>query len=224
MIGQARGLLQDYANLGIDQVVVPPSQLRPASADDPGAFRGETLEEIYQALADCRSCQLCEQRNTIVFGTGNPNARLLLVGEAPGREEDKQGLPFVGEAGKLLDRILFAMGLQRSDVYICNVLKCRPPDNQDPGKVEIDACETFLKRQIQAVGPELIITLGKFATQTLLRDQAPISKLRGKWQEYQGVPLMPTFHPAYLLRNPSSKREVWEDMKLVMHRLQKNAG
>lgn len=226
MIGQARGLLQDCANLGINQVVVPQGSLLASAGADVGESSrpGETLEQIQQALTDCRRCDLCQQRTNIVFGVGNPQARLLLVGEAPGREEDRQGEPFVGEAGRLLDRILFAMGLQRSEVYICNVMKCHPPENRDPAQVEMETCETFLKRQIQAIDPELIVTLGRFASQALLRDQTPISKMRGTWQEYQSVPLMPTFHPAYLLRNPSSKREVWEDMKQVMHRLHRNSG
>ena len=155
----------------------------------------------------------------MVFGVGNPRARVVFVGEAPGREEDEKGEPFVGEAGRLLDRILFAMGLTREEVYICNVEKCRPPGNRDPSPEEIAACEPFLKRQLAAIRPQLIVTLGRFAAQTLLREATPIGRLRGCWREYQGIPLMPTYHPAFLLRNPSGKREVWEDMKQVMARL-----
>jgi DNA polymerase len=181
--------------------------------------RRESLEEIRADLGDCRRCPLCEKRNRIVFGTGNPRAGLVFVGEAPGREEDQQGDPFVGEAGRLLDRILFAMGLERRDVYICNVIKCRPPGNRDPLPEEVAACEPFLKRQLAAIRPRFIVTLGRFAAQTLLNDQAPISRLRGHWRSYEGIPLMPTFHPAFLLRNPASKREVWEDMKQVLAKL-----
>lgn len=181
--------------------------------------RPETLDEIRLDLGDCCRCSLGGSRNRLVFGTGNPAARLVLVGEAPGREEDRRGEPFVGEAGQLLDRILKAMGLERSEVYICNVLKCRPPENRDPLPEEIETCEPFLVRQLKAINPQVIVTLGRFAAQSLLRSKAPISQLRGRWQTYCGTPLMPTFHPAYLLRNPASKREVWEDMKQVMQRL-----
>ena len=143
----------------------------------------------------------------------------MLVGEAPGREEDEKGYPFVGEAGRLLDKILFAMKLSRQDVYICNVIKCRPPKNRDPQPAEIAACEPFLQQQLAAIKPQIILALGRFAAQTLLQTNTPIGRLRGHWHEYQGVPLMPTYHPAYLLRNPAGKREVWEDMKQVLHRL-----
>jgi DNA polymerase len=163
---------------------------------------------------------LGQTRQCLVFGVGNPNARLVLVGEAPGREEDEKGEPFVGEAGRLLDRILFVMGLRRDQVYICNVLKCRPPNNRDPEAEEIATCEPFLIRQLAAIRPVLIVALGRFAIQTLLQSKVPISRVRGSWQQYQGIPLMPTYHPAYLLRNPNSKREVWADMKQVMARLQ----
>jgi DNA polymerase len=167
---------------------------------------------------------LCQGRRNIVFGVGNPRARLVFVGEAPGREEDERGEPFVGEAGRLLDRILFAMGLAREEVYICNVEKCRPPGNRDPEPAEIEACEPYLQRQLAAIRPQLIVTLGRFAAQTLLRDQTPISRLRGHWRQYQGIPLMPTYHPAFLLRNPAEKRAVWEDMKQVMARLRLESG
>lgn len=225
---QSRELLEDLARLGAGEVQLPdlPPELPVCSVDVKGIDEGgealcrhETLEEIRAELEDCRRCSLCQGRKTVVFGVGNPRARLVLVGEAPGREEDEKGEPFVGEAGRLLDRILFAMGLRREEVYICNVEKCRPPGNRDPLPEEIAACEPFLKRQLAAIRPELIVTLGRFAAQTLLRDTSPIGRLRGHWHEYQGIPLMPTFHPAYLLRNPAGKREVWEDMKQVMARL-----
>lgn len=231
-VSQARSLLEDYQRLGLAEVQLPelPGDLPPCPPDVRGVDEGgtascrrETLEEIRAELENCRRCDLCQGRKTIVFGVGNPRARLVLVGEAPGREEDEKGEPFVGEAGRLLDRILFAMGLAREEVYICNVEKCRPPGNRDPRPEEIAACEPFLQRQLAAIRPRLIVSLGKFAAQTLLRDPSPISRLRGHWREYQGIPLMPTFHPAYLLRNPSGKREVWEDMKQVVARLREEA-
>jgi len=227
-LAEARALLEDLQAQGVAQVGtydVPedipacPPEVRGVDRGGTTPCRQETLDEISADLGDCRRCPLCEKRKRIVFGVGNPNARLVFVGEGPGREEDEKGEPFVGEAGRLLDRILFAMGLQRSDVYICNVVKCRPPGNRDPLTEEIAACEPFLKRQLAAIRPRIIVALGRFAAQTLLRDDAPVSRLRGAWREYEGVPLMPTFHPAYLLRNPSGKREVWEDVKEVMRRL-----
>jgi len=218
---QVRGLLESMEQLGIRQVARMPSQDEaPPVAQEPAA--AESLEAIEQELTDCGRCELCSGRSRVVFGVGNPRARLVFVGEAPGREEDRQGLPFVGEAGQLLDRILYAMGMRREEVYICNVIKCRPPGNRDPKPEEIEACEPFLQRQLAAIAPQLIITLGKFAAQTLLRDQTPISRLRGQWHSYQGIPLMPTYHPAFLLRNPAAKREVWEDMKAVMQRLRQD--
>lgn len=225
---QVRSLLQDLQTLGIDEVPRAdlPSELPPCppgvrwmDQGEEAPCRQESLEEIRADLEDCRRCPLCRGRRNIVFGVGNPHARLVFVGEAPGREEDERGEPFVGEAGRLLDRILFAMGMEREEVYICNVEKCRPPGNRDPKPEEIEACEPFLKRQLAAIRPQLIVTLGRFAAQTLLRDQSPISRLRGTWRAYEGIPLMPTYHPAFLLRNPAGKREVWEDMKQVMRRL-----
>jgi DNA polymerase len=165
---------------------------------------------------DCSRCKLHTLgRRQIVFGVGNPNADLMFVGEAPGADEDVQGIPFVGRAGQLLTKIIEAIELQRDDVYIANIIKCRPPENRNPEPDEIEQCEPFLFRQIAVVKPKVIVTLGKFSTQTLLRTLDPISRLRGRVFEYRGAKLIPTFHPAFLLRNPSSKREVWEDMKLV---------
>lgn len=227
-VTESRQVLDELRLLGMREVAIPMAAqgLAPCPPGVIGADRGgdaacrqETLEEIRADLGECRRCPLCQGRRNIVFGVGNPKARLVFVGEAPGREEDEKGEPFVGEAGRLLDRILMAMGLDRSQVYICNVEKCRPPQNRDPLPEEIAACEPFLVRQLAAIQPRLIVTLGRFAAQTLLRDPTSISKLRGHWRNYQGIPLMPTFHPAYLLRNPAEKREVWEDMKQVMHRL-----
>jgi DNA polymerase len=165
----------------------------------------------------CTKCTLCETRTKTVFGQGNPAARLVFVGEAPGYDEDQQGLAFVGRAGQLLtDIITKGMGLKRDDVYICNVVKCRPPENRNPEPDEVAACEPFLKKQIDIVRPDIIVGLGKFAVQTLLNSKVPISKLRGVWASYHGIQLMPTFHPAYLLRNPADKKLVWEDIKQVI--------
>ncbi len=177
----------------------------------------ETLEQIRIDIGpDCSRCKLhALGRRQVVFGVGNPNADLLFVGEAPGADEDEQGIPFVGRAGQLLTKIIEAIELKRDDVYIANVIKCRPPSNRNPEPDEVDTCEPFLFRQIDVIKPKVVVTLGKFATQSLLRTLDPISRLRGRVFEYRGAKLIPTFHPAYLLRNPSSKREVWEDMKLV---------
>lgn len=230
---QVRALLQDLQGLGVDEIpcAALPAELPPCPPGVQGVDRGgetpcrqESLEEIRADLGDCLRCPLCKGRRNIVFGVGSPTARVVFVGEAPGREEDERGEPFVGEAGRLLDRILFAMGMSREEVYICNVEKCRPPGNRDPKPEEIEACEPFLKRQLAAIRPELIVALGRFAAQTLLREETPISRLRGQWRSYEGIPLMPTYHPAFLLRNPAGKREVWEDMKAVMQRLRAGAS
>jgi len=169
---------------------------------------------------DCTRCKLHTLgRRQIVFGVGNPDADLMFVGEAPGADEDVQGEPFVGRAGQLLTKIIEAIGLTREDVYIANVIKCRPPQNRNPEPDEVDTCEPFLFRQVDAIKPKVIVALGSFAARALLRTQDSISRLRGRVYEYRGAKLIPTFHPAYLLRNPSSKKEVWEDMKLVRNLL-----
>jgi DNA polymerase len=187
---------------------------------EPPPMERRTLEEIRAELGDCRRCKLCQGRRQIVFGVGNPRARLVFVGEGPGAEEDAQGLPFVGAAGQLLTKMIQAMGLRREDVYICNVVKCRPPGNRNPEPEEIAACEPFLRAQLVSIQPEVVVALGKFAAQTLLREGTPISRLRGVWRVYQGMKLMPTFHPAYLLRNPpGEKKKAWEDLKAVMAEL-----
>lgn len=187
----------------------------PAEAPTAGDLGGLRAE-----LGECTRCRLSGRRTQIVFGSGNPQARLVFVGEGPGRDEDRKGLPFVGRAGELLtDIIQKGMKIDRSEVYICNVVKCRPPDNRNPEPEEVLACSPFLIRQIEIVKPEVIVALGKFAAQTLLETQTPITRLRGHWHEYRGIPLMPTFHPAHLLRNPGYKRQVWEDIKQVMQRL-----
>ena len=176
----------------------------------------QALAAIRAEIGDCTRCKLHGLgRRQIVFGVGNPQADLMFVGEAPGADEDLQGIPFVGRAGQLLTRIIEAIGLARDDVYIANVVKCRPPENRNPEQDEVGTCEPFLFQQIAAVKPKVLVALGKFAAQTLLRTLDPISRLRGRVYDYRGAKLIPTFHPAYLLRNPASKREVWEDMKLV---------
>ena len=176
----------------------------------------ETLEDIRTDLGECRRCRLAQERNHIVFGDGNFRAKLIFVGEGPGFDEDRQGKPFVGAAGQLLSRIIEAIKLTRSQVYICNIIKCRPPHNRNPEPDEIDSCYPFLERQIASIQPDLICALGTFAAQTLLKTATPISKLRGRFHEYKGIKVLPTYHPAYLLRNPDMKRAVWEDMKLLM--------
>jgi len=184
---------------------------RPASA-----AVTETLEDIRAHLGDCRRCKLCRSRTRIVFGAGNPQARLMFIGEGPGHEEDRAGEPFVGAAGQLLNRIIEAIQLNRQDVYIANVVKCRPPGNRLPEPEEIATCFPFLQRQIAAIRPRFICTLGSCAAQALLNTQEAVSRLRGRFFDHAGMRVLPTFHPAYLLRNPEKKREVWEDMKLLM--------
>jgi uracil-DNA glycosylase family 4 len=177
---------------------------------------GEALVAVRADIGDCTRCKLHGLgRKQIVFGVGNPAADLMFVGEAPGGDEDIQGIPFVGRAGQLLTKIIEAIGLKRDDVYIANVIKCRPPQNRNPEQDEVETCEPFLFRQIDIIKPKVIVALGTFAARTLLRTSDPISRLRGRVYDYRGAKLIPTFHPAYLLRNPSSKRDVWEDMKLA---------
>ena len=196
----------DAAQGSLDETSLPP-------------FRAETLDAIRADLGDCQRCALHATRTKLVFGVGSPTARLMFIGEAPGADEDRRGEPFVGRAGQLLDRMVEAMGLARADVYIANVLKSRPPGNRTPEPGEIAACSPFLFRQIAALAPEVIVALGAPAAQTLLATAAPIGKLRGRFWRYRGVDLMPTYHPAFLLRNPAKKREVWEDLQQVMTRL-----
>jgi uracil-DNA glycosylase family 4 len=186
-------------------------------AENSAALQTQSLEELRAAIGDCQRCKLCSGRTNLVFGVGNPHAALMFVGEGPGRDEDLQGEPFVGRAGQLLtDIITKGMGLKREDVYIANVVKCRPPENRNPEPDEVAACEPFLKKQIDLIRPKIIVGLGKFAVQTLLQSKMPITKLRGNWHSYHGIKLMPTFHPAYLLRNPADKKLVWEDIKKVI--------
>jgi uracil-DNA glycosylase len=188
----------------------------------PGLEKTGDLEDVRAFIGDCRRCKLHSGRTNIVFGIGNPQAELMFVGEAPGADEDERGEPFVGRAGQLLtDIIERGMRMRRADVYICNVIKCRPPGNRNPEGDEVAACEPFLNRQIALVGPKVIVGLGTFAVQALLKVKTPISKLRGTWHETRGIRMMPTFHPAYLLRNPADKRLVWADIQEVMKALGK---
>ena len=177
--------------------------------------KNELLEIVKEELKDCRRCKLYKERNHIVFGEGNEDARLMLIGEAPGHEEDLQGRPFVGAAGHLLDNMLKAINLSRREVYIANIVKCRPPQNRKPERDEIEACKPFLLKQIDIIKPSIICTLGSVATQTLLETKTPITKLRGHIYDFSGIKLIPTFHPAYLLRNPYQKKGAWEDLKLI---------
>ena len=205
--------------------VVKPDLFEPAEQQRPDEFhRPDTLEKIRKDLGECQRCKLGKTRKNLVFGIGSPSARLVFVGEGPGGDEDLQGEPFVGEAGRILNRIIMAMGLKREEVYICNVLKCRPPRNRNPEKDEIAACSPFLLRQIQSVKPEVIVALGTFAARTLLDINETITKLRGKFRDFRGVPLMPTFHPSYLLHrqgegNMESFWQVWDDMTQVLRLL-----
>jgi uracil-DNA glycosylase len=202
-------------SLGLFGASVIPLQTRSLFSPLEPSTREETLEEIRSDLGDCQRCKLAPLRKHIVFGTGHPRAALMFVGEAPGADEDDQGLPFVGRAGQLLTRIIEAISLKREDVYICNVIKCRPPENRTPERDEIDSCEPFLRRQIESVKPKVIVCLGSPAMQTLLKIKTGITQIRGQWLDYNGIKVMATFHPAYCLRWPDKKREVWEDMKKV---------
>ncbi|MFH1046560.1 MAG: uracil-DNA glycosylase [Candidatus Omnitrophota bacterium] len=180
-----------------------------------------SLTALERDVANCKLCPLHKTRKNPVFGQGNTKARLVFVGEAPGRDEDAQGLPFVGRAGELLTNIIKAMGLKRSDVYICNVLKCRPPENRQPLPEEIAACRQYLEQQLAFIQPQVVCCLGKFACLVMLGEETPITKLRGKFYERAGMKVMPTFHPAYLLRNPEAKKLVWKDMQQIMKELKR---
>jgi len=204
--------LETWDSFGIS--TLPNNRSNSSGTKETGAA---TLESLKSQVLPCTKCaDLAHNRTQVVFGVGNSKAELVFVGEAPGFDEDKQGEPFVGKAGHLLTKIIEAMGLRREEVYICNVLKCRPPQNRNPLPEEVANCEPYLKQQLAYLQPKVLVALGKFAAQTLLHTETPISRLRGKFQEYEGVPLMPTFHPAYLLRNGQDKKLVWEDMKQVM--------
>ncbi len=219
-----REFLEAQRELGLDFLLMPPGRqpAKPPPSERELLLSGTlTLEEIRGILGECTRCKLHPHRTQIVFGVGNPKAELVFVGEAPGAEEDAQGEPFVGRAGQLLTRMIEAIGLKRDEVYICNVIKCRPPNNRTPEPDEIASCESFLTAQLKAIKPKFICTLGGIAVQTLLKTKAPLSKLRGRFHDYQGIPLLVTYHPAYLLRNPSEKRAAWQDLQLLQKELQR---
>lgn len=209
-IRSVKAHLENLVDMGVSEL-----RRRPKTA---------SLNAIREEIGDCTRCKLCKARTHIVFGVGNPNARLMFVGEGPGRDEDLQGEPFVGRAGQLLTKMIEAMGLKRSDVYIANVIKCRPPDNRYPEPEEVETCFPFLVKQIEAIRPEILVTLGNLATQTLLQTKAGIMSLHGTFKDFRGIRLMPTYHPAFLLRNPDMKKPCWEDLKKVMAALRKPAA
>jgi uracil-DNA glycosylase family 4 len=190
----------------------PPAALQETAGDDP-------LAALAQSASGCTLCRLSEKRHTVVFGEGDPHAAVMFIGEGPGAEEDRTGRPFVGQAGQLLDRMLFAIGLRRDQVYITNIVKCRPPGNRDPKEDEVAPCAPYLDQQIELIAPRILVALGKPASHRLTGTTKPIGALRGRWTTYKGIPLMPVFHPAYLLRNDIAKREVWEDLKKIKARL-----
>lgn len=224
ILSLSREALLFYQSLGFERLPVKTERLLAGR----GAIgnitnKEESLRILREEIGDCKRCKLSKQRKKIVFGEGNPRASIMFIGEAPGNEEDIQGRPFVGEAGQLLNRLINKMGFKREDVYIANIVKCRPPFNRDPEEDEIKTCYPFLKRQIEIISPHIIVSLGRISAWTLLQTKIPITRLRGKFYEYEGIPLMPTFHPAYLLRNPKDKWLVWSDMQQVLGKL-KNRG
>jgi len=196
-----------------------PAAPAPSLFDAANRVADDTLLRIRGDLGECTRCKLHKHRHTIVFGDGNPKADLVFVGEGPGADEDAQGLPFVGRAGKLLTQMIEAMGLQRKDVYICNVVKCRPPENRTPEEDEVSTCSPYLQRQLDVISPKVIVCLGAVAAKTLLKTNRGISQFRGQWLDYRTSKLMATYHPAYLLRNPNAKGEVWKDLQKVMAEL-----
>jgi DNA polymerase len=233
VLRSARTLLADLIADGIDYVPRPkPAEgageektRQSVGPPEPELFdpsERETLEQIREDLGDCERCGLCRERQNIVFGEGSPRAKVVFVGEGPGAEEDRTGRPFVGRAGELLDKMISSVGWRREDVYICNVVKCRPPGNRDPQNEEVAACRRFLERQLRSIRPLVIVTLGKPASSTLLGRPVAITKTRGIWQEWEGIPLMPTYHPAYLLRSYTreTRQAVWDDLRAVRARVE----
>ncbi len=194
----------------------------PTQVADAAVAKLVLLDAIRAEIGDCRRCALCERRRSIVFGEGNPDARVVFVGEGPGEEEDKSGRPFVGRAGELLTKMIEAVGWRREDVYICNIVKCRPPGNRDPQPIEVATCEPYLHQQLHALAPAAIVTLGRPAISALIGRPVAITKLRGSWLEWQGMPVMPTYHPAYLLRNYTreTRQAVWDDLRAVRERVE----
>ena len=221
-IALARDFLAFQKELGVVDIPIPSRSPSPSTTQVAGTgpsaeipSEASTLEAFEVQVKICRACRLCDGRNHVVFGSGNPNADVMFVGEAPGCEEDLQGLPFIGAAGDLLTKMIAGIKLRREDVYITNLIKCRPPGNRDPQADEIEQCEPYLLRQIAFIQPTVICTLGRFAAQTLLKSTDSMGRLRGKVYDYNGIKLIPTYHPAALLRNPQWKRPTWEDLKLL---------
>ena len=234
LIRNIKGVLEFYQTIGIERLPIRsvPRGSRPAcnrnaaalSKPLPKGDRKNALEALRADIGDCRRCKLFHKRTNIVFGEGDPAARLLFIGEAPGREEDIQGKPFVGDAGMVLTRLINKMGFRREDVYIANIVKCRPPMNRDPEADEIETCRHFLERQIEIIQPDVIMSLGRISAMTLTGDMnLKITAIRGKFFFYKGIPVMPTFHPAYLIRNPKDKWLTWNDAQKVLERLEKKA-
>lgn len=236
---QLRRRLEDLADQGVTDLPrprrkAPAAEAKPVPAPQPvvaavkplpkpaSGDKVAQLQAVRDFIGDCKLCRLCETRTNIVFGVGDPNAKLMFIGEAPGRDEDLKGEPFVGRAGQLLTKMIEAMGLQRSEVYIANIVKCRPPDNRYPEDDEAETCQPFLIKQIEAVRPKVVVTLGNLATQRLLKTKTGITTLRGNFQDWNGVTIMPTYHPAFLLRNPNMKKPCWEDLKKVIQFLKDN--
>jgi DNA polymerase len=203
--------LEFFRDIGVTALEIN----EPAADMESNGNNPSALKVIRDEIGDCQRCKLAPMRTNIVFGSGNPNAELVFVGEAPGFDEDRQGLPFVGRAGQLLTKIIESIDIKREDVYICNVLKCRPPDNRNPEPDEVMSCNPFLKKQLAAIRPKIVCCLGTFAAQTVMQTSAPISRLRGTFHDLDGMRVIATFHPAYLLRSPEKKRDVWEDMKQI---------
>lgn len=229
-LNDARNILEYAQSLGFKEVEVKNLTNADAPAAKPAAsaLKGKelppekkagALDDLVEEIGNCKRCKLSKGRTNLVFGAGNPNADLMFIGEGPGRDEDLQGEPFVGRAGKLLTKIIEAMGFERSDVYIANIVKCRPPNNRNPEPDEVSTCIHFLIKQVETIRPKVIVCLGSVATQNLLQTDAKISGMRGKFTEWQSIPVMPTYHPAFLLRNSNMKKPVWEDMQKVMELL-----
>ena len=232
LVRELRGVLEDFARDGVDFLPRTPApaaapisaaahvEVRPDAASVGGMDRAQALAALRAELGECTRCGLCEKRQQIVFGEGNPEAALVFVGEGPGAEEDRTGRPFVGRAGELLTRMIEALEWTRDDVYICNIVKCRPPGNRDPKLDEIATCRPFLDRQLQIIQPRVIVSLGKPATSTLLGRNVAITRMRGSWQEWNGVPVMPTYHPAYVLRQYTreTRQAVWDDLRAAKER------
>lgn len=219
IIRLVKGYMEAESEAGLEEFIMPEVFFKAESRKRKVKSKEAQMQSLKKKIVRCKKCALYKTRRNVVFGEGNINAKLVFVGEAPGYEEDLQGLPFVGAAGQLLTKIIEAMGFKRRDVYICNVLKCRPLANRNPSPLEIQSCKFYLTEQLRIIEPKVICALGKFSAQLLLESQEPITRLRGKFFEYEGIEVMPTFHPAYLLRNPSGKKLVWGDMKKIMNEL-----